>query len=46
MNEKLVHRTKTSLREESKAFLTTVKEFYPHLDYMLTDSIAKYCAIY
>ena len=46
MNEKLVHRTKTSLREESKAFLPTVKEFYPHLDDMLTDRIAKYCAIY
>ena len=37
MNEKLVHRTKTSLREEAKAFLPTVKEFYPHLDDMLTD---------
>ena len=46
MNEKLVHRTKTSLREEAKAFLPTVKEFYPHLDDMLTDRIAKYCAIY
>ena len=46
MNEKLVHRTKTSLREEAKAFLPTGKEFYPHLDDMLTDRIAKYCAIY
>ena len=46
MNEKLVHRTKTSLREEAKSFLPTVKEFYPHLDDMLTDRIAKYCAIY
>ena len=46
MNEKLVHRTKTSLREEAKEFLPTVKEFYPHLDDMLTDRIAKYCAIY
>ena len=46
MNEKLVHNTKTSLREEAKAFLPTVKGFYPHLDDMLTDRIAKYCAIY
>ena len=46
MNEKLVHNTKTSLREEAQAFLPTVKEFYPHLDDMLTDRIAKYCAIY
>ena len=46
MNEKLVHRTKTSLREEAKEFLPTVKEFYPHLYDMLTDRIAKYCAIY
>ena len=46
MNEKLFHRTKTSLREEAKEFLPTVKEFYPHLDDMLTDRIAKYCAIY
>ena len=46
MNEKLVHKTKTSLREEAKEFLPTVKEFYPHLDDMLTDRIAKYCAIY
>ena len=46
MNEKLVHRTKTSLREEAKEFLPTVKEFYPHLDDMLTARIAKYCAIY
>ena len=46
MNEKLVPRPKTSLREEAKAFLPTVKEFYPHLDDMLTDRIAKYCAIY
>ena len=37
MNEKLVHRTKTSLREEAKAFLPTVKEFYPHLDDMFYD---------
>ena len=45
-NEKLVHNTKTSLREESKVYLPTVKEFYPNLDDMLTDRIAKYCAIY
>ena len=46
MNEKLVHNTKTSLREEAKAFLPTVRDIYPHLDDMLTDRIAKYCAIY
>ena len=46
MNKKLVHNTKTSLREEAKVFLPTVKEFYPHLDDMLTDRIAKYCAVY
>jgi len=27
-------------------FLPVVKEFYPHLDDMLTDRIAKYCAVY
>ena len=46
MNKKLVHNTKTSLREEAKVFLPVVKEFYPHLDDMLTDRIAKYCALY
>ena len=45
-NEKLTHYTKTSLREESKLYLPTVREFYPHLDGMLTERIAKYCAIY
>ena len=45
-NEKLTHYTKTSLREEAKLYLPTVREFYPHLDGMLTDRIAKYCAIY
>ena len=44
--EKLVHNTKTSLHEESKVYLPTVQEFYPNLDDMLTDRIAKYCAIY
>ena len=44
--DKLVHSTKTSLHEESKVFLPVVKEFYPHLDGMLTDRIAKYCVIY
>ena len=44
--EKLTHYTKTSLREESKLYLPTVREFYPHLDGMLTDRIAMYCAIY
>ena len=44
--EKLTHYTKTSLREESKVYLPTVKEFYPNLDDMLTDRIAKYCAVY
>ena len=44
--ENLTHYTKTSLREESKLYLPTVREFYPHLDGMLTDRIAKYCAIY
>ena len=43
---KLVHNTKTSLREEAKEYLPTVKEFYPHLDDMLTDRISKYCAVY
>ena len=46
MSDKLVHNTKTSLREESKQYLPTVKEFYPHLDDLLTDRIAKYCAVY
>ena len=45
-NKKLVHNTKTSLREEAKVFLPVVKEFYPHLDDMLTDRIAKYCVVY
>ena len=44
--DKLVHNTKTSLREEAKVFLPIVKEFYPHLDDMLTDRIAKYCVVY
>ena len=46
MSDKLFHKTKTSLSEESKQYLSTVKEFYPHLDDMLTDRIAKYCAVY
>ena len=46
MEDKLFHKTKTSLSEESKHYLPTVKEFYPHLDDMLTDRIAKYCAVY
>ena len=46
MEDKLFHNTKTSLREESKQYLPTVKEFYPHLDDMLTDRIAKYCVVY
>ena len=46
MSEKLTHFTKTSLHEESKVYLPTVQEFYPNLDDMLTDRIAKYCAIY
>ena len=46
MSDKLFHNSKTSLREESKQYLPTVKEFYPHLDDLLTDRIAKYCALY
>ena len=46
MEDKLFHNTKTSLREESKQYLPTVREFYPHLDDLLTDRIAKYCAVY
>ena len=46
MSDKLFHKTKTSLSEESKQYLPTVREFYPYLDDMLTDRIAKYCAIY
>ena len=46
MSDKLFHNSKTSLSEESKQYLSTVKEFYPHLDDMLTDRIAKYCAVY
>ena len=46
MSDKLFHNTKTSLSEESKQYLPTVKEFYPHLDDLLTDRIAKYCAVY
>ena len=44
--EKLTHYTKTSLSEESKQYLPTVREFYPYLDDMLNDRIAKYCALY
>ena len=44
--DKLFHNTKTSLSEESKQYLPIDKEFYPHLDDMLTDRIAKYCALY
>ena len=44
--KKLVHNTKTSLREEAKEYLPTVKEFYPHLDDLLLDRISKYCAVY
>ena len=29
---KLTHNTKTSLHEESKDFLATIKEFYPNID--------------
>ena len=43
---KLVHNTKTSLREEAKEYLPTVKEFYPHLDDLLLDRISKYCVVY
>ena len=46
MSDKLFHNSKTSLSEESKLYLPTVKEFYPHLDDLLTDRIAKYCALY
>ena len=46
MSDKLFHNTKTSFSEESKQYLPTVKEFYPHFDDMLTDRIAKYCAVY
>ena len=46
MSDKLFHNSKTSLSEESKQYLLIVKEFYPHLDDMLTDRIAKYCALY
>ena len=46
MSDKLFHNTKTSLSEEAKQYLPTVKEFYPHLDDMLTARIAKYCAVY
>ena len=46
MSDKLFHNSKTSLSEESKPYLPTVREFYPHLDDMLTDRIAKYCALY
>ena len=46
MSDKLFHNTKTSLSEESKQYLHTVKEFYPYLYDLLTDRIAKYCAVY
>ena len=46
MSDKLFHNSKTSLSEESKQYLPTVREFYPHLDDMLTDRIAKYCVLY
>ena len=46
MSDKLFHNSKTSLSEESKQYLPTVREFYPYLDDMLTDRIAKYCALY
>ena len=42
----LVFNSKTSLREEAKQFLPTVREFYPDLDDKLIDRIAKYCVVY
>tara|TARA_B100000963_G_scaffold225582_1_gene196778 strand:+ start:156 stop:374 length:219 start_codon:yes stop_codon:yes gene_type:complete len=44
--DKLVHKTKTSLREEAKEFLPIIKEFYPNLDDNLLDRISKYCVVY
>ena len=45
-NTPLVFNSKTSLREEAKQFLPTVREFYPDLDDKLIDRIAKYCVVY
>tara|TARA_B100001989_G_scaffold22978_1_gene13905 strand:- start:294 stop:530 length:237 start_codon:yes stop_codon:yes gene_type:complete len=45
-NIPLVFNTKTSLKEEAKRFLPTVREFYPNLDEKLIDRIAKYCVVY
>ena len=44
--DKLVHKTKTSLREDAKEFLPIIKEFYPNLDDNLLDRISKYCVVY
>lgn len=46
MPKKLVHNTKTSLKEEAKEFYPKVKEFYPNLDEILLDRISKYCVVY
>ena len=43
---KVTKMSKEKLREQSKLYLPTVREFYPHLDGMLTDRIAQYCAVY
>tara|TARA_B100000925_G_scaffold265455_1_gene224635 strand:+ start:256 stop:471 length:216 start_codon:yes stop_codon:yes gene_type:complete len=43
---KLTHSTKTSLHEESKDFLATIKEFYPNIDQDTLDRVAKYCVVY
>ena len=43
---KLLHNTKTSLREQAKEYYSQVKELYPYLDEMLLNRISKYCVVY
>ena len=44
--DKIVHNTKTSLKEESKEYIPIIREFYPNLSNNLLDRISKYCVVY
>ena len=43
---KIVHNTKTSLREEAKVFLPQIKKLYPDIDDTLLDRVSKWCVVY
>ena len=43
---KVVHNTKTSLREEAKVFLPQIKKLYPDIDDTLLDRVSKWCVVY